>query len=230
MILSTLNKRFEKLNHDILTYGKSSTQLVAVSKTVSADIIQIAYNMGQRIFGENRIEVLEAKARQLPQDIKWHFIGNLQSRKLKAIVKHSTVIHSVDDISKIEKIDELCGELSKKLKFLIQVNISEEVSKSGFSLQEVDQAIKAALSCRHAQCIGLMTMAPFDATDELLHTIFARLRKLRDDIKNKFSIYLPELSMGMSHDYIIALKEGATLIRVGSLIFNDFEISDHNDK
>ncbi len=198
---------------------RESARLVAVSKTVTANEIQIAYDYGQRLFGENRIESLQSKTPVLPADIEWHFIGNLQSRQLRKIVTHSSWIHSVDDVSKINKIDNICIDLDKSVKFLIQINISGEDSKSGFTTTTAYEAIERALECKKAEFVGFMTMAPFTASEDELHHCFSQLEAFRVSCEKKYGVSLPELSMGMSNDYPIALEEGATMIRVGSSIF-----------
>lgn len=197
----------------------SPVRLVAVSKTVSAEVIKETYNLGQRLFGENRIDVLKEKVETLPADIEWHFIGNIQSRKINDIVACSSMIHSVGSIDQIKKIDSVAIAQHKAVKFLIQVNISLEEVKSGFTSTAAFDAIKIAMQCKKAVCVGLMTMAPFGANEDDLHDIFSKLRMLRDELALEFDCELTELSMGMSNDYQIALEEGATLVRVGSAIF-----------
>jgi pyridoxal phosphate enzyme (YggS family) len=197
--------------------------LIAVSKTVSAETIYQAYKLGHRLFGENRIDVLKAKVLSLPDDIEWHFIGNIQSRKIADIVEYSSIIHSVGGIDKIEKIDRAAVSQNKVVSYLLQVNISQEAVKSGFTTEASFEAMKTALSCQKAKCVGLMTMAPFQAEQDELRQIFMGLRVLRDQLEKEFGCSLPELSMGMSNDYKIALREGATLVRVGSAIFKDAE-------
>ncbi len=197
-----------------------SARLVAVSKTVSAEVIKDAYDCGQRLFGENRIDVLAGKTPLLPDDIEWHFIGNIQSRKIRSIVQHSSWIHSVDSVKQIHKIDTVCSDEAKSIKFLIQVNVSGEEVKSGFTPDEAVEAVKEAMQCEHAICCGLMTMAPFVSDDDELRTVFRSLYEVRNRIETELGCSLPELSMGMSNDYSIALEEGATMVRVGSSIFS----------
>jgi len=217
--MSDLQSSLADVLNSIAQLSSNSCQLVAVSKTVSAEVIQNAYDLGQRVFGENRIDVLKAKVQQLPTDIEWHFIGNIQSKKIKDIVACSSLIHSVGELDKIAKIDAAAVAQNKAIKFLIQVNISQEAAKSGFSEEEAIEAMAMAMGCQKALCVGLMTMAPFGASEEELRQIFSDLRALRDQLSSKFDCPLPELSMGMSNDYKIALQEGATLVRVGSAIF-----------
>jgi pyridoxal phosphate enzyme (YggS family) len=216
----SISEKIDKVNGAIGRLGQAeNVRLVAVSKTVPAEIIKVAYDAGQRVFGENRIDVLVPKVDVLPSDIEWHFIGNLQSRKLRQIIQNSSWIHSVDALDKIGKIDRVCGEENKPVKFLIQVNVSGEEAKHGFTSNEAREAVELALKCENATCCGLMTMAPFVSEDDELREVFAGLRKLRDELEAELNCNLPELSMGMSNDYEIALQEGATMIRVGSSIF-----------
>lgn len=219
-VMKNIAGKIEKLNQSISEFGQvKNARLVAVSKTVSAEVIKTAYDAGQRVFGENRIDVLAPKVEALPKDIEWHFIGNLQSRKLRQIIQNSSWIHSVDALDKITKIDRICGEENKPVKFLIQVNVSGEEAKHGFTPESALEAIKTALNCENAECVGLMTMAPFVGDEDELREVFRNLRTLRDELETELNCKLPELSMGMSNDYEIALQEGATMIRVGSSIF-----------
>ena len=220
--MSNLQKSLTAVLDSIGNTSPNSVKLVAVSKTVSADVIQEAYNLGQRTFGENRIDILKEKVKQLPIDIDWHFIGNIQSKKINDIVACSSMIHSVGAFDKITKIDTAAISQDKSIKFLLQVNISQEEVKSGFTSLAAFEAMKLALDCQKSQCVGLMTMAPFGANDDELHQIFSDLRMLRDKLSMAFDYPLPELSMGMSNDYQIAIQEGATLVRVGSAIFKGF--------
>lgn len=214
----------ERLDYVNATVAKKKVpelaRLVAVSKTVSAAVIKDAYDCGQRLFGENRIDVLSEKTPILPNDIEWHFIGNIQSRQIRNIVQESSWIHSVDSLSKIGKIDRICAEEGKTIKFLLQVNISGEDVKSGFTPTEAVEAVKEALKCEHSICCGFMTMAPFVAEEEELRQVFRGLREVRDQIEIELDCSLPELSMGMSNDFKIALEESATMVRVGSTIFS----------
>lgn len=218
--MTNISGRVDRINGAIEQFGQAeNVRLVAVSKTVPSETIKVAYDAGQRIFGENRIDVLASKVEVLPTDIEWHFIGNLQSRKLRQIIQNSSWIHSVDTLDKIGKIDRICGEENKPVKFLIQVNVSGEEAKHGFTPSNAREAIERALKCENATCCGLMTMAPFVGDEDELREVFAGLRKLRDELEIGLDCKLPELSMGMSNDYEIALQEGATMIRVGSSIF-----------
>ncbi|MGE4563796.1 MAG: YggS family pyridoxal phosphate-dependent enzyme [Victivallaceae bacterium] len=194
-------------------------RLLAVSKTFPAADIAELYALGCRAFGESRVPELEAKAAALPADIEWHLIGQLQSNKVRRAVKVAAVIHSVDSVSLLERIDRIAGEEGKQPAILLEVNISGEASKSGLPPEELESAARFAAALDHLEFRGLMTIAPADADEGELHRIFGELRRRRDELSRSLGIELPELSMGMSGDYAIAIAEGATLVRIGSSIF-----------
>ena len=197
----------------------SEILLLAVSKTMpSADIASL-YEIGVRDFGENRIQELERKVSELPDDIVWHFIGPLQSNKIRKAVKLASVIHSVEDISAVERLDRIAGEEQKNVKFLIEVNVSGEASKGGVTPSDFMQIARAAAGCRNAVFSGLMTMAPFDAPQEILDSVFNGLAALKNQAEQELKITLPILSMGMSGDYPNAIAAGSTIVRVGTAIF-----------
>ncbi len=195
--------------------------LLPVSKTVPAPVIRELYEHGLRDFGENRVPVLEEKAGILPEDIRWHFIGQLQSNKVRKVVKIASVIHSVDSAALAERIDRIAGEEGRRPRILVEINVSGEASKSGAPLDRWQEVAVAAAQCRCAQFAGLMTMAPFNAAPEELREIFTRLRQLRDEINREAGLSLPLLSMGMSGDFREAIACGSTLVRIGTAIFSD---------
>lgn len=194
-------------------------KLLAVSKTYPVETIKEAYLAGQRLFGENKVQELEVKAPVLPEDIEWHLIGHLQSNKVAKAVEYAKYIHSVDSSKLIKKIDRIAEEKSKRPKIFIEVNISGEESKYGTESSQIMDLVKVALECKNLELVGLMTMAPFNADNAELSSVFAGLKKLRDSLEAKFNINMPELSMGMSSDFEIAIKEGATIVRIGTSIF-----------
>ena len=198
----------------------AEVKLLVVSKNKPAAVIQELYDeCGVREFAENRVPELAEKFSVLPEDIKWHFIGPIQSNKLRKIVQNSHFIHSVASAEHIAKLDRISGEEGKTPEFLLEVNVSGEASKGGLRPDELFDAAALAVQCQHARWRGLMTMAPIDADDDLLNEIFSTLAELKAECEEKFSIGLPELSMGMSGDFPIAIACGATIVRVGSRIF-----------
>ncbi|MEA2012697.1 MAG: YggS family pyridoxal phosphate-dependent enzyme [Verrucomicrobiota bacterium] len=198
---------------------KSFPKIIAVSKTVDIDTIKEAYDAGQRVFGENRMEQLNEKVPALPKDIEWHMIGHLQSNKTKNMVELVDWIDSVDSLKLINKIDKVASKLNKKINILIQINVSGEEAKYGISPEKIEELLKTAFDKENIICHGFMTMAPFSASDEELHKIFASLGVLRDEMEDILNVKLPELSMGMSGDYEIAVQEGASQVRIGSALF-----------
>ena len=193
--------------------------LLPVSKTVSAECIAELYEYGIRCFGENRAAVLCAKAAVLPADICWHFIGPLQSNKVRKVVQVAAVIHSVDNAELLTRLERIAGEEGKNVRFLIEVSVSGEASKGGVPLERLDELAALADECGHAVWSGLMTMAPLAAPQLELQEIFGRLAEERTRLEKRFSRKLPLLSMGMSGDFEAAIEEGATLVRVGTALF-----------
>ena len=193
--------------------------LIAVSKTFPVEAILAAYQAGQRLFGENRVQELASKVPMLPDDIQWHLIGHLQGNKAGVAIKLSDTIEAVDSEKLVRRLDRLAEETGKMQKILLEFNISGEGSKFGETADAAFQISETALKLSNIKLHGLMTMAPFGAEDCELHKIFSGLRELRNNIEEKFDASLPELSMGMSSDYEIAIEEGATMVRIGSAIF-----------
>lgn len=198
-----------------------SVKLLAVSKNFPIEDILKAYSSGQRSFGENKIQELESKAPKLPKDIEWHLIGHLQSNKVAKAVELAEYIHAIDSEKLIQRIDRIALEKNKVQKILLEVNISEEESKFGLKLSELDSCVDSALKCRNLELVGLMTMAPFDISEDELNKIFSALKTKRDELEIKFTIKLPELSMGMSGDYKSAIANGSTMVRIGTAIFGN---------
>ena len=195
-----------------------AARLLAVTKTFPAAIVKEAYDAGLRAFGENRVQELMEKAPLLPSDVSWHVIGHLQQNKVRHALTHAAWFHSVDTPELLDRINRIAGEEQVKPNVLIEVNISGEASKWGTAASDVESWLSTRLG-GPAAIRGLMTVAPADATESELHQVFAGLRGLRDSLQARLGIQLPELSMGMSHDFEIAIAEGATIVRVGSAIF-----------
>jgi hypothetical protein len=196
-----------------------SVKLIAVSKTFPPEAVQSAYDAGQRRFGENRVQELALKTAALPDDIEWHMIGHLQSNKARLAVENAAYIHAVDSAKLLRKIDRIAGELGRSPKILLEINISGEESKFGADAEFARELLKNALECENISVVGLMTMAPFGASEAELRLVFSSLRKLRDGLQSEFALSLPELSMGMSGDFETAIEEGATMVRIGTSIF-----------
>lgn len=210
-----------RIQHACTEAGRTaeSVRLVAVSKTVDIDAVSAALAAGQLEFGENRVQELERKAGCLPERIVWHMIGHLQANKVRAVVRHAAWIHSVDTPVLIERIDRIAGEEGCCPSILLQVNTSGEDSKSGCLPEMTGQLLDAALACEHISCQGLMTMGPLPGGNEETRACFRMLRELRDSLSVSRGIPLPQLSMGMTGDFELAIAEGATMVRIGTAIF-----------
>lgn len=196
-----------------------AVKLLVVSKNNPVSALQELYDCGVREFGENRLPELAGKYEALPKDILWHFIGPLQSNKVRKVVKIAGMIHSVSSLELLERVERISGEERVSPDFLLEVNVSGEASKGGFSPQELMAAAEVAVRCTHARCCGLMTMAPLGADSSQLTEIFSLLAALKAECCKRFDAVLPELSMGMSGDFPEAIACGATIVRIGSRIF-----------
>lgn len=199
---------------------QGSVTLLAVSKTFPAADVAQAYAAGQRLFGENRLQEAMEKMPALPADCEWHLIGPLQRNKVrKALEQGLALIQAVDSLKLAQAISRIAGELGKTAAILLEVNIDAEDSKHGFSPHELRVAWEEIVALPHIDIRGLMCIpAPVDDPEDA-RPAFAALRTLAEELRARGPLPLPTLSMGMSHDYTIAIEEGATLVRVGSFIF-----------
>ena len=209
----------ENLQNIKATLPKNVT-LVAVSKTKPVEDLQEAYNAGQRIFGENRIQEMAEKYELLPKDIKWHMIGHLQSNKVKYMAHFVNLIHGVDKFSTLKEINKQAKKHDRVIHCLLQAKIAEEDSKFGLSFDEIENilASEKLKDLVNIKIVGLMGMATFTDDKQQLHKEFSSLKNLFDKLKTD-NQNLKTLSMGMSGDYLIAIENGSTMIRVGSSIF-----------
>ncbi|KAB2641440.1 MAG: YggS family pyridoxal phosphate-dependent enzyme [Verrucomicrobia bacterium] len=196
-----------------------SVELLAVSKTMPAELIREAYAAGQTLFGESRQQEAAAKIDALPAALRWHFIGRVQRNKVRKLLPAFEVIHAIDSLSLATYTAELAGELGLFPKIFLQVNVAGEAAKGGFAPDVLRAEIATLLELPRIEILGLMTIPPAAANAEIARPWFARLRELRDSIECEFAVRLPALSMGMSGDYEVAIEEGATHVRVGSAIF-----------
>lgn len=196
-------------------------QLIAVSKTKPIEMLQEAYNTGVREFGENYVQELVDKIEVLPPDIHWHMIGHLQRNKVKYIVGKVKLIHSVDSFRLAEEINKEALKKNVQADILIEVNVALEKNKFGFTLENAAEEIERMSDFSNVTIKGLMTSAPFVANPEENRKYFRQLKQLSVDInaKNIDNVHMDILSMGMTNDYIVAVEEGATMVRVGTAIF-----------
>jgi hypothetical protein len=195
--------------------------LIAVSKTFPAEAIRAAHATGLRHFGENRIQECETKRPQLADlDATWHLIGHLQSNKVRRAVELFDRVDSVDSLALAQKLNEAAGAQNKRLGILIEVHMGE-ATKSGVAESDLPALAEAAVSLAHLNLFGLMTIPPFSEDPETARPYFQKLRALRDDAAQRIGRPLPVLSMGMSHDFEIAIEESATEVRIGTALFGD---------
>lgn len=197
----------------------TSVHLIAVSKTFSSSDILEAVNSGQNVFGESRLQEAAPKIESLSSAIEWHFIGRVQSNKVRKILPLFDYVHAVDSLKLAVYMDGIAADLGIHPKIFIQVNQSGEASKGGLSVSELRERIHEIAALKHLETVGLMTIPPAVEDPEEARHWFAEMRMLRDEIMQSGEIQIPFLSMGMSGDFEVAIEEGATHVRVGSAIF-----------
>lgn len=216
----------EKINQDIQLACQKSTRsvnnvtMIAVTKSVENNTAKELAELGIENMAENRVDKLLEKKLALKNfsSIKWHLIGNLQRRKVKSIINEIDYFHALDSFKLAEEIQK---RAEKQILCFVEVNITGEESKHGFKSDEVIDFIHQLAAFDRIKVVGLMTMAPLDASEQVLHEVFSQLKKLQTAINNQHLLYAPctELSMGMSNDFPIAIEEGATFVRIGTAIF-----------
>lgn len=214
----------DKLLH-IKSELPENVTLVAVSKTKPVSDLMQAYNAGQRIFGENKIQEMTEKHQQMPKDIEWHMIGHVQSNKVKYMIPYVKLIHGVDSIKLLIEINRQATRWRKKVNCLIQIHIAEEETKFGFDESELNEVLKQIVTekLENIMIVGLMGMATFTDNQEQVRREFSHLKTIFDKVKKLTTdnCQITTLSMGMSGDYKIAIEEGSTMVRIGSSIFGE---------
>ncbi len=225
---STFSERLDAIHSRIhaacARAGRTSDDitLVAVSKTKPVEMLQEAFEAGVRHFGENRVQEAATKIPHLPKaGLTWHLIGHLQSNKAKSAVELFDVIHSVDSIPLAARLNRLAGEHNKRVPIFLQVHLGDEESKAGIDPTELPALFQASCQLSHLNITGLMAIPPYFPDPEQVRPSFVALRQLRDQLAVQFPDQspLPFLSMGMSHDFEVAIEEGATHVRVGTALF-----------
>ncbi len=214
----TISANIEEIRKEL----PPSTRLVAVSKFKPAEDIMEAYNSGLREFAENRPQEMQMKAQTLPSDIKWHFIGHLQTNKVKMIIDKAYLIHSVDSVKLAQEIDRIASLRSITKDCLLQIHIANEETKQGFNSAEIRENIDMLKSLKNIRICGVMGMASYVSETDQIRKEFASLKSEFDSLKENYfrdSEYFNEISMGMSGDYRIAIEEGSTIVRIGTGIF-----------
>ncbi len=226
--MSDIHENLEYVRNEIADAAEQSgrspdaVRLVAVSKTVSIDKVREAAEYGQKTFGENRADEFAEKYDALSgQNYEWHFIGHLQRNKVRQVVTRAHWVHSVDREALADRMQRLASEEDVHPQILMQVNVSGEDSKFGVIPDDAPRLQEKILDCSNLSCRGLMMMAPPEASDDDLRRLFAATRQLRDELASEFALRLPELSMGMTSDFRLAIAEGATIVRIGSEVFGE---------
>ena len=220
-IAANLEKIHAQISDAAARVGRKvdDVQLIAVSKKQDADKVRAAFDAGQPIFGESRVQEARMKIPLLPSAVRWHFIGPLQRNKIRHALPLFELFHSVDSYALARDMQRIADEDGMRPRVLLEVNVAGEGTKIGFSPENVKQSIEALLQFGRLQIEGLMTIPPLAPAAENSRRYFVMLRELRDELEREFNVGLPELSMGMSNDYAVAVEEGATLVRVGTAIF-----------
>jgi pyridoxal phosphate enzyme (YggS family) len=204
-----------------LRSGRSpnEVELVAVSKAHPAEKVQAAAEAGQILFGESRVQEARIKIPLLPSRLRWHFIGHLQKNKIRHALPLFELFHGIDSPALAEEMERIADEEGMRPRILLEVNLAGEASKHGFSAESLRRDLETILSLGRLSVEGLMTIPPLAPEAEMSRRYFVALRELRDQLETEFNLRLPQLSIGMSGDYPIAIEEGATLVRVGTAIF-----------
>lgn len=225
MLCENLKKVEDNIDAACREAGRSRDEvtLIAVSKTKPVEMLSTIYNQGIRDFGENKVQEMCDKMEQLPSDIRWHMIGHLQTNKVKYIVGHTTLIHSVDSLHLAKEIEKQAEKKDVTVDILVEVNIAEEESKFGIHKEETYELVRQIAALPHVHICGLMTIAPYVENPEDNRMYFRGIRQLSVDIaeKNIDNVDMDVLSMGMTGDYMVAIEEGATMVRVGTGIFGE---------
>jgi pyridoxal phosphate enzyme (YggS family) len=228
MIADNIKLVRDRIFEKCVEIGRNSQEirLIAVSKNFGTGDINQAYDGGIKDFGENKAQELNSKFEILGNKVAWHFIGHLQRNKVKFAIRSAQYIHSVDSLSLANEINKKAERINKVQKILLQVKTSEEETKSGIETEdEVFSLVNSCNGMRNIELTGLMTIAPFTNNEEDIRKSFRYLCKLRDDLRKRGFVNIKELSMGMTSDYVIAIEEGATMLRIGSAIFGQRDYS-----
>jgi hypothetical protein len=196
-------------------------ELVAITKTNAAEKVREAIQAGQGLFGESRVQEARAKIPELPSAIRWHFVGHLQKNKIRHALPLFEMIHSVDSLALAQEVNRIAEEEGMHPRVLLEANVAGEGSKFGFSPDKLREQMEELLGLPRLSVEGLMTIPPLAEEAEASRGYFVQLRTLRDSLEKEFALKLPQLSMGMTQDFPVAVEEGATLVRVGTAIFGE---------
>lgn len=219
---SNIGERLQQIKSNL----PETVRLVAVSKFHPVEAIQEAYAAGQRLFGESRAQELVPKQESLPEDIEWHFIGHLQENKVRHIAPFVSLIHSVDSLKLLREIDKQGAKCGRVIPCLLEIFVAQEETKYGFTIQECEELLQsdALKELSNVEIRGIMGMASLTEDEQQIRGEFRKLRAFFEKLQSEVTlpnVRITELSMGMSHDYTIAVEEGSTMVRIGTTIFGE---------
>jgi pyridoxal phosphate enzyme (YggS family) len=222
-IAQNLMRVREQIAHAAAKAGSVADEvaLVAITKTHPADKVREAIEAGQTLFGESRVQEARAKIPELPSNLRWHFVGHLQKNKIRHALPLFELIHGVDSLALAQDMNRIAEEEGMHPRVLLEVNVTGEGSKFGFSSDKLREQMEELLALPRLSILGLMTIPPLAEEAEASRKYFVRLRELRDRLQTDFRVDLAQLSMGMTQDFSVAVEEGATLVRVGTAIFGE---------
>jgi pyridoxal phosphate enzyme (YggS family) len=225
--MGDIQKHLERVRAQIAEAAEKSgrqpadVELVAITKTHDVERVREAYEAGQSLFGESRVQEARAKIPELPSNLRWHFVGHLQKNKIRHALPLFELIHSVDSLVLAQDTNRIAEEEGLHPRVLLEINVAGEGSKFGFKPETLRAEMETLLALNRLSIEGLMTIPPLADEAEASRKYFVDLRELRDSLEKEFSVRLPHLSMGMTNDFVIAVEEGATLVRVGTAIFGE---------
>jgi pyridoxal phosphate enzyme (YggS family) len=225
--VTTICENLERVRSQIADAAKKSgrlvndIELVAISKTHDAEKVRAAHDAGQTLFGESRVQEARAKIPELPSSLRWHFVGHLQKNKIRHALPLFELFHGIDSLELARDLNRVAEEEGMHPRILLEVNVAGEGSKFGFKPETLRQEMEQLLSLRRLSIEGLMTIPPLAEEAEASRKFFVDLRELRAALETEFDMKLPQLSMGMTNDFTVAVEEGATLVRVGTAIFGE---------
>jgi pyridoxal phosphate enzyme (YggS family) len=225
--MSSIAENLERVREQIAQAAANSrrsaddVELVAISKTHDAEKVREAIEAGQTLFGESRVQEARVKIPELPSNLRWHFVGHLQKNKIRQALPLFEMIHSIDSIALAKDTNRIAEEDGLHPRVLLEVNVAGEGSKFGFQPDKLRSEIESLLALSRLSILGLMTIPPIAEEAEASRKYFVQLRELRDSLQTEFHVDLAQLSMGMTQDYVVAVEEGATLVRVGTAIFGE---------
>jgi pyridoxal phosphate enzyme (YggS family) len=222
-VTENLSRVREQIAQVATKVGRSidDIELLAISKTHPAEKVREAYEAGQTLFGESRVQEARVKIPELPSAIRWHFVGHLQKNKIRHALPLFELIHSVDSLALAQEMNRIAEDDGMHPRVLLEVNVAGEGSKFGFAPKKLREEMESLLALPRLSILGLMTIPPLAEEAEASRKYFVQLRELRDRLQPEFHVDLGQLSMGMTNDFPVAVEEGATLLRVGTAIFGE---------